>query len=282
MRFAFATIMLGLNVCVFAADEDLSVRIGLSPQAMKKAALEADVVLFKAQIDGVADAKKSWDDLKIEDRTNAMAAVAWSKEDARYREKAIRALARISPSSDVDGAGLKALASVAVAEGDGSMRALARKALIAEDDKRAPKLLAKALEVNDPLVKNNAIEALRDIGGPRVFEVIVEHWKEIWGEGPRGYVFIGTQRSYISDYDVSGSSYDPVVKSFMTGAVLDAKVVRVEADVYYVWIREVTGERKLPNDPAAWQRWIKKNEALLAKQAEKNKADAVEFLNQQR
>ncbi|MEI6235093.1 MAG: HEAT repeat domain-containing protein [Planctomycetota bacterium] len=261
-----------LSLAIFAAEEP---RIGLSPLAEKKAQLDANIASFKAHVDGSTDTRKSWDELNAEDRTRAMAAVAWSKEKSTYREKAIRALARISPSSDADGTALKALASVAVAEGDGSLRALARKALTAEDDKRAPKLLAKALEVNDPLVKNNAIEALRDIGGPRVFEVIVEHWKEIWGEGPRGYVFIGTQRSYISDYDISGSSYDPVVKSFLTGAVLDAKVVRVEADVYYLWIREVTGERKLPNDPAAWNRWIKKNEAQLTKQAEKNKADAL-------
>lgn len=279
MRWNLIAFVVSLSACGFTAEEVASARIGLSAQAEKRAELDANAAVYKAQVDGSAEAKKSWDELPADDRTRALAAVAWSKEDAKYREKAIRALARISPSSDADGTGLKALASVAVAEGDGALRALARTALTAEDDKRAPHLLAKALEVNDPLVKNNAVEALKGIGGPRVFEVIVEHWKETWGEGPRGYVFIGTQRSYIGDYNVSGSSYDPVVKSFMTGAVLDAKVVRVEADVYYVWIREVTGERKLANDPAAWQRWIKKNEAQLAKQAEKNKADALEILN---
>ena len=41
------------------------------------------------------------------------------------------------------------------------------------------------------------------------------------------------------------------------------------------WIRELTGEKKLPNEPEAWQRWLKKNEPALAKQAEKNKAAAL-------
>ncbi len=136
------------------------------------------------------------------------------------------------------------------------------------------------MNVDDPLIKNNAIEAMKDIGGPRVFVVIVEHWKEIWGPSARSSVFFGTQRSYIADYDVSGNALDPVVKSFLTGVGLDVKVLEVEADVYYYWIREVTGERKLPNDPAAWEKWIKKNDALLAKQQEKNKADAIAALKE--
>ena len=275
-----ATLAVSLFLSAVVCASDDAVRIGLSPQAEKKALIDAQVTLYKASLDGDAVARKTWDDLKAEERMSAMAKVAWSKEDSKYREKAIRALAHISPSADADGVGLKALASVAVAEGDGSLRALARKALIAEDDKRAPKLLVNALNFDDPLIKNNTLEAMRQMGGQRVFEVIVEHWKEFWGEGPRGYTFIGTQRSYIADYDISGNSYDPVVKSFMTGVVLDTKVLKVEGDVYYMWIREVTGERKLPNDPAAWERWIKKNEANLAKQAEKNKADAVAELKE--
>jgi hypothetical protein len=164
---------------------------------------------------------------------------------------------------------------VAVTEGDGGLRALARKALTALDDKRAPGLLVRALANKDALIQANAVEAMRAIGGPRIFEVIIEHWKEFWGASARDHVFIGTQRSYVADYEISGDSYDPVVKTFFTGVVLDAKVLSVERDVWYVWIRELTGERKLPNEPEAWQRWLKKNEPALAKQAAKNKAEAA-------
>jgi len=272
---------LALMLSAQATEESAQpLRIGLSAAAQKKAALEANVELFKGVVAKDESAKTAWENLKPEDRKAAMASVAWSKADPALRERAIRNLAQVSPSVDADGLSLKALASVAVAEGDGALRSLGRKALIAIDDKRAPELLCRALNAEDPLVKNNAIEAMREIGGPRVFEVIVEHWKEIWGASARDHVFFGQQRSYIADYDISGASYDPVVKSFFTGVVLDAKVLKVEADIYYVWIREVTNERKLPNDPAAWNRWIKKNEAQLAKQQEKNKADAIAALKE--
>lgn len=280
MRYRIASLYLSalLSVTAFAADEPL--RIGLSAAAEKKAQLEANIQLFKTSIAGTPEAVKPWDELKAEDRRAALAAVAWSKADPTLRERAIRTLAKNPSGDDTDGTGLKAIASVAVAEGDGTLRALARKALTALDDKRAPKLLVSALNVDDALIKNNTMEAMRDIGGPRVFEVIVEHWLEIWGPSARSHVFFGQQRSYIADYDISGNSYDPVVKSFLTGVVLDAKVIKVEVDVYYYWIREVTGERKLPNDPQAWQRWIKKNEAMLTKQQEKNKADAIAALKE--
>ncbi|HLX64643.1 MAG TPA: HEAT repeat domain-containing protein [Planctomycetota bacterium] len=254
---------------------DENARIGLSPGAEKKARIEKNATLFKSVVAGESDAATTWGELKDDERTLALASLAWSKDESSVREKAIKTLAKISPSSDNDGAGVKALASVAVAEGDGSMRALARKALTALDDKRAVQLLCKGLTVDDPLIQNNAAEAMRDIGGPRVFEIIIEHWKEIWGPSARGNIFIGQQRSYIADYDISGNSYDPVVKTFLTGVVLDAKVVEVEVDRWYYWIREVTGEKKLPNDPIAWQRWVKKNEADLARQAEKKKLDAI-------
>jgi hypothetical protein len=256
-----------------------SIRIGLSKDAAKKARLDEHVQLFKSIAAGNSHARENWDELKPEEQNNALAAIAWSKDDARTREQAIRKLARLSPSSDPNSNGVTALASVAVAEGDGSLRALARKALTARDDKRAASLLVSALNFDDALIKSNTIEALNEIGGPRVFEVIIEHWKEIWGASPRDHVFIGTQRSYIADYDISGNSYDPVVKTFMTGVVLDTKIVKVEGDVYYVWMRELTGERKLPNDPAAWQRWVKKEEPRLVKLAEKKKAEAVDYFD---
>ncbi len=124
LLLSLATILRAATL--IAADEDTALRIGLSPAAEKKAQIEANVALYKSAIAGTADAQKSWDELKPEDRNRALAAVAWSKADAPLRERAIRTLAKNSPSDDADGTGLKALATVAVAEGDGTLPSRAR------------------------------------------------------------------------------------------------------------------------------------------------------------
>jgi hypothetical protein len=169
---------------------------------------------------------------------------------------------------------------VALAAGDGSIRDLGRKALAVRDDKRTPDILASALRSKDALIRGNVAAALKAIGGPRVFEVIIEHWKETWGAGPRTHAFFGTMRSYVADYDISGDSYDPVIRSFLTGTVIDAKVLRIESDVFYVTIREVTPfEVDLPNNIGAWERWLQKEKPRLVKDAEKNKLLATNELN---
>lgn len=266
-----------LALGAFAADGEL--RIGLSPSGEKKARFDANVELCVAALGGKRDEK--WGELSGSERSEALGAVAWSKAESKLREKAIRELARQSPSDDKDAAGLKSLASVAVAEGDGNLRALARKALVARgDDKRTAKMLVGAMQIDDALIKANTLEAMKELGGPRVLEVIIEHWKTYWGPSARDHIFVGTQRSYVADYEISGDSYDPVVRSFMTGVVLDAKVLQVEADVYYVWVREVAGAQKLGNDPLVWEKWVKKNGPLLVRQAEANRAGAVEFFKE--
>lgn len=280
LKILALTILFALTAAAAAdvAAGSADVRIGLSPSGEKSAKLDANLEICRKILTANSEAaQEKWAELSAAERNDALAGVAWSKDDPKLRERAVRMLARQSPSDDKDANGLKALASVAVAEGDGTLRNVARKALAARDDKRTADLLVGAMQIDDPLIKSNTIEAMKDIGGKRVFEVIIEHWKEFWGPSARDHVFIGTVRSYIGDYDISGNSYDPVVRSFMTGVVLDAKVLKVEADIYYVWIREITGDRKLPNDPLAWERWMKKSEPELAKKAAALKAAAIEF-----
>ena len=264
-----------ISACFAAEPSGDIARIGLAAGTTRVERTAAAVEWFRVAAAGGKESLLNWDSLSDEERNDALASIAYSKEDPELRQKAIRRLARVSPSADKDGRALAALAGVAVMEGDGSMRDLARKALAARDDKRTANVLFAGLRLEDPMLQQNVVAAMKEIGGPRIFEVIVEHWKETWGPGPRDNVFIGQQRSYIADYDVSGSSYDPVVKTFMTGVVLDAKVVKVEADLYYVWIREVTGERRLPNDPVAWERWIAKESPRLVKEAEKLRDQAA-------
>jgi len=49
----------------------------------------------------------------------------------------------------------------------------------------------------------------------------------------RAHMFVARQRTYVSDYDISGDAYDPVIRQFMTGAVLDVRPT-VSSDRRYV------------------------------------------------
>lgn len=56
----------------------------------------------------------------------------------------------------------------------------------------------------------------------------------------RAHVLVATQRSYIADYDVSGAVYDPVIRSFLVGVVLDLKPT-VSYDRKYITMDVRTG-----------------------------------------
>jgi len=49
----------------------------------------------------------------------------------------------------------------------------------------------------------------------------------------RAHMFIARQQSYVADYDISGDSYDPVIRQFLVGVVLDVKPI-VSSDRRYV------------------------------------------------
>jgi hypothetical protein len=254
-------------------------QIALSPVAAKRAERREKIDLYRDVIKGDAKAKEKWQKLKPEQRVSAMAELAVSNDTSDARKRCIHDLAMLSPSEDPEGAGAVALARVAVADHDGGTRNVARNGLAFRNDSRVLAPLATALKHKDPLFRENAARALRGMGGGRVFEVIIEHWRETWGPGARAHCFFGQQRSYVADYDVSGDAYDPVVRSFFTGTVLDAKSLRVEGDIYYMTIREVAPEDvKLPNDPAAWKNWAEREKEKIAADAREKRARASSFL----
>lgn len=49
----------------------------------------------------------------------------------------------------------------------------------------------------------------------------------------RAHMFIARQQSYVADYEISGDSYDPVIRQFLVGVVLDVKPI-VSSDRRYV------------------------------------------------
>lgn len=261
--------------------KDGDLRIGLSPAAVKRAEHFEQLKVYRHAVEGDSKSRTAWNELSAPERATLLSELALNKESTPARTQAVKDIAHLSNSDDPKALGLVALARVAVADGDGSLRDLARKGLAARGDERAPRILATALRAEDPLVRANAAAAMKAIGGPRVFEIIIEHWKETWGTSGRSNAFFGNVRSYVADYDISGDSYDPVVRSFLTGSVIDAKVLRVESDVYYATIREVTPFENinLGNNPGAWQNWVQQERARLAEDAAKKRAQAVAALD---
>lgn len=260
-----------------AASDDFV--IGLSPEAAKNSERTTKLDLYRRAVMGDTSAKDGIQALPAAQRTSLMAELAMTPDAKIPRADLIKKLGKMSRSDDPEGTGLVGLARVAVAEGDGSLRRMAQRALTARNDERTPKLLASALKHEDDLIRGNAREALRAFGGPRVFEIIIEHWKEVWGAGPRTHAFFGTQRSYVADYDISGDTYDPVIRTYFTGTVIDTKVLRVEADVYLVTIREVAGIADgIGNAPPAWEKWLAENRTRLLTEAEKNRNRSISML----
>ena len=136
-----------LMSAAFASQDAEPVRIGLSPQAEKnrpnRVARHALQVRLRTASPTPKKAGKS--------SKPPTACWPWPKSPGaktipNTAKKAVRALSRVSPSSDPDGIGLKALATVAVVEADGSMRALARKALTALDDKTRAEIARRRAE----------------------------------------------------------------------------------------------------------------------------------------
>jgi hypothetical protein len=285
MRRPFAEL---LGVCVLgaagfalAADKPASDEfvIGLSPEAAKNSERTTKLDLYRRAVMGDLSAKEGIQALPAAQRTSLMAELAMTPDAKIPRADLIKKLGKMSRSDDPEGTGLVGLARVAVAEGDGSLRRMAQRALTARNDERTPKLLASALKHEDDLIRGNAREALRAFGGPRVFEIVIEHWKEVWGAGPRTHAFFGTQRSYVADYDISGDTYDPVIRTYFTGTVIDTKVLRVEADVYLVTIREIAGIAEgIGNAPPAWEKWLAENRSRLLTEAEKNRNRSISML----
>jgi hypothetical protein len=283
-----ATPAIGLAIllawCAGAADAPAPgnpLQIKLKPDAARAKERAEQLGLYRRAVAGDADATQAWQALKPALRVSLLAEFAVSTGQSPARARCLRELAVLSPSEDPDGVALKALARVAVAEADGAQRELARNGLAARGDVRATHWLVHALRSDDLFARANAAETLKAIGGPKVYEVIIEHWRETWGASPRSHCFFGNVRSYVADYDISGDSYDPVVRSFLTGVCLDAKVLRVERDIYYITIREVAGgDANLPNRPDAWARWVKQERARLAKEAEEKQQAAAYALRE--
>ena len=186
-----------------AAAESEEFSITTSPAATREIERNEKIDIYRQVCGGDAAAKKKWNDLSSGERTLLLSQLAVKNEQTEPRKLALQELAAMSPKDDPDKSSVVALARVAVAEKDVALRILARNGLVARQDDCAPALLEAALHNTDAVIHSNTVAALRAIGGPRVFEVIIEHWRESAGPGPRDHIFSGQQRSYIKDYDAT-------------------------------------------------------------------------------
>jgi len=247
-----------------AADEEIS--IGQTPARQKReeewaAAAAADQ--FRLAHAGDHGAKARWAALPAQRKLSALARVLLSGRK-ELRHEAIRVLAGISESSLEDGGRLqlsRALGYAAVKEDDKAMRGAARTAWarLARENDAAVDEMAPALDFKNAIEAGRAFEAMKDAGGAGVVEALVTKITERWGKFARGHILIGTQRSYIADYDVSGAVYDPVVKSYLTGVVLDTQILEVIIETYIVeQLRALGADPDVIRAPKLWKEFIQK------------------------
>lgn len=245
------------------------VTIGFSPRG--KAAAEARESLlanefFRKTVDGDAQAAERWQKLPLLER---VAALARASDNAHrpLRKRALEELTALSEdglNDEARGLQRQALAQACVRESIDELRKLALhgwQALARRDGRKALDEMAAGLDLDSPVEKNRALKALQALGGREVVEVLITKIEMRWGKFPRSHLFIGTQRSYISDYDVSGSAYDPVVRSILAGTVLDVQILEVVITKYIIEeLRRLGAEDGVLKDPRQWKEFLKKSE----------------------
>jgi len=248
--------MLAASLC--AQDEPLS--IGLNPSE----ALQRHTDAFRRAQENDELARKEWTGLTDGQRLSALKHIlAYGQKS--LRKAAVQELAGLG-DGDPTGNALLSLVQAGIKDNDQEVRDAAMGIVKTNFAADAPRMIAKQLRTAAPEERQRAEAALKAIGGDHVVEAVIEQWREIWGPGPRSYFAVLHQQAYVADYDISGNTYDPVVKVVNSGVVLDVKPLLTFANVYIVrLLRDLTG-KDMGNDPAAWEQWLAGEKARKAQQ----------------
>ena len=245
---------------------DEIISIGQTPARKKREdewATAAAADLFRLSQGGDPGAKTRWVSLPVERKVVALARVLVSSRK-ELRHEAIRILADMKDTSLEAATSLnlsRALGYAAVKEDDQAMRGTARTAWarLARENDSAVDEMVPALDFKNVMEAGRAFEALKDAGGAGVVEALVTKTTERWGKFARSHILIGTQRSYIADYDVSGAVYDPVIKSYLTGVVLDTQILEVVIETYIVeQLRALGAGADVIRTPKLWKEFVQK------------------------
>jgi len=249
--------------------------------AVNAARIKTLADLFRRSADGDAQAADQFASSSLIERTTSLATMADAGKE-ELRQKAIAALASLAKLSDgasaleIQAAELAraALTRATINETNPAISAIAREAWkaavqpdLAAADKGAQQrgkanlaAMAAPLDGENPFPARRAFEGLMGMGGPDALELLVTKIRRTWGPWTHNHIFIGTERAYIADYDISGNSFKPVVRSYMTGVVLDSKVLQVEIVEYIIEnLRRMRAEDRVLNDPNQWGDFIRKN-----------------------
>ena len=182
------------------------------------------------------------------------------------RSFAALVLRRMFPGSEA-----KSLVSRAVLDASDEVRLNAALALKAFGDASVIAPAVRAVASKHPEVRSNAIEALGKMDYREAVQPLYEHLVALQsssgGTPTHGYIFNGTQRAYVQDFDVEvaqGQSIaDPIINVLTEGSVLDAAVIETTEYQYQVASERASVRRALakltganPGDTTvAWQRW---------------------------
>jgi hypothetical protein len=254
-------LLFAARLCSQDAPQDLPISIGLAPTE----ALQRHTDFFRRAQESDERARKDWQNLSPGQRLSALKQIlAYAQKS--LRKAAVSELAALGASDDPSGNAVLSLVQAGIKDNDPDVRKAALGEVKAHFPENAPRLLAKQLRTAAPEERQRAEAALKEIGGERVVEAVIEQWREIWGPGPRAYFAVMRQQAYVADYDISGDTYDPVIRTVNSGVVLDVKPLMTYANIYIVrLLRDLTG-KDLGNDPAAWDLWLVGEKARKAQQ----------------
>ncbi len=141
------------------------------------------------------------------------------------REVAIRSI----PASKL-GQLVEELVRAAVGDRDDRVRQEAQQALVRAHCQDTLPAYVELLRKSDSRVRQRIYPVLAELGDPRAIPMLVQLLKSSAGSGgsTRGFVSVGTQRSYVRDFDVEIASgaviAKPVIGVLRSGSVLDATV----------------------------------------------------------
>jgi hypothetical protein len=161
---------------------------------------------------------------------------------------------------------LASLANSAIADRQPAVRAECLTALKSQDDPTTAEQFVPYLRSASRVARIRAAQAVEVFPTRRAVPVLIEGIRRVWDDFGRGFIFQGTQRSFIKDYNlVSGGTgfslievADPEIDTISTGTVLDVKVRRVEIISYVRALRKITGQ-EFGADPREWRAWWLKN-----------------------
>ena len=227
--------------------------------------------LLRRSVAGDETAQRAWVALPERTRTWALTRALESGHEA-LRQRALQELSQEEHGTREPAlaqATRLALAKAAVQESSATLRALAQQAWLVQakaGGREAAEEMARGLDGENPLVQKRAFEALKAEGGNDVLEVLITKITRRWGKFARGHILIAQQRSYISDYDVSGAVYDPVVRSFLTGVMLDSQILEVQVTQYIIEeLRRLGANNEVLKQPNAWENFVQGKRAADGK-----------------